>query len=421
MKTLQDIFDSQIQEQISFHKIGTRLIEKKCKEQGVTLAEDQLAAIEDKLRNLESNAITISFDEQQMSSFGLEQEGQPDTDFCIDLSDSENDLKELIERFIQGLSEAIPEVVTEMAEPVLGQLRTDAPSMLRDRRAQRLLFESNLASVWHKPLDLLEMFIAIALEVGEEFNGEFRATAAAEQDCVFEVLTRLHARACQIASEVLVLLESGHADGAHARWRSLHEIAVVGFFVKLHDNAVAERYLLHDGVESYKAAVQYQEHCSTLGYEPLSQEEFDEIKANYGSLINRFGTPYKSDYGWAASALGNKRPTFRDIEKEAGLDHLRPFYKLASHNVHANPKGVFFKLGLYPNSGNILLAGPSNTGLADPGHGTAISLGQITVALLTTRPNIDRLVACEVLMKLDPEIGKEFLAAQKSLENQEAA
>ncbi|MDY6966866.1 MAG: DUF5677 domain-containing protein [Halobacteriota archaeon] len=345
MKILQDIFDSQIQEQISFHQIVTRLIEKKCKEQGVTLAKDQLNAIEDKLRNLESDTITISFDEQQMSSSGIEQVGQHDIDFCIEMSDSENDLKELAERFIQGLS---------------------------------------------------------------------------EQDCVFEILTRLHARACQTASEVLVLLESGHADGAHARWRSLHEIAVVGFFVKLHGNAVAERYLLHDGVESYKAAVQYQEHCSTIGYEPLSQEEFDEIEANYRSLINRFGTSYKSDYGWAASALGKERPTFRDIEEEAGLDHLRPFYKLASHNVHANPKGVFFKHGLYPNSGDILLAGPSNTGLADPSHGTAISLGQITVALITIRPNIDRLVACEVLIKLGPEIGKEFLAAQKSLENQEA-
>jgi hypothetical protein len=260
------------------------------------------------------------------------------------------------------------------------------------------------------------MFIEIALEVGSDFNQEFRAEASAENDLVFEVLTRLHARACQIASEILALLKSGHADGAHARWRSLHEIAVVSFFIKSAGNDVAERYLLHNAIESYKAAKLYQQYCARLGYEPISAEELKDIESTYQYLVGRFGPAYKEEYGWAASALCKDKPTFRDIEQEVGLDHLRPFYKMASHNVHANPKGVFFKLGLYPTSEEILLAGPSNAGLADPGHGTAISLGQITVALLITRPNIDRLVVCGILMKLTDEIGEEFLAVQKSLE-----
>lgn len=94
---------------------------------------------------------------------------------------------------------------------------------------------------------------------------------------------------------------------------------------------------------------------------------------------------------------------------------------MVSQNVHANPKGVFFRLGLYPEGQDILLAGPSNTGLADPGHGTAISLGQITVALLSTRPNIDRLVICNILVRLMGEIGEEFLAVQRFLESGGAA
>ena len=306
--------------------------------------------------------------------------------------------------------------MARIAQPILEQLKRDAPSMLRNCRRERRSFESNLARAWRKPLDLLEMLLAIALEAGDEFNHEFRAAASEEQNYVFEVLTRLHARACQITSEILALLRSGYADGAHARWRSLHEIAVIGFFIKSSGNEVAERYLLHDAIESYKAARQYQEHCTRLGYESLSEEEFNEIESTYQHLISRFGPSYKGDYGWAAPVIGNDRPTFRDIEKKVELDHLRPSYRLASHNVHANPKGVFFKLGLYPGSQDILLAGPSNTGLADPGHGTAISLGQITVALLTTKPNIDRLVICDTLMRLEQEIGEELLETQKSLE-----
>ena len=105
----------------------------------------------------------------------------------------------------------------------------------------------------------------------------------------------MHARACQIASEVLVLLRSGHADGAHARWRSLHEIAVVSLFIKSAGNQIAERYLLHNTVESYKSAQLYQDYCKTLGYEPLSEQEFKEIESAYKHLVSKFGPAYKED------------------------------------------------------------------------------------------------------------------------------
>lgn len=421
MRILQEIFESQIQEHLSFHKVGTKLIQRRFEKLGTTLTEDQLAEIETKLRNLEGDAIIVNIDESQLPAFGLKLEQELGDGFQIDLSNSDDDLEELIDRFSQNLTEAIPEIVSEISEPILKRLKRNTPSMLKDRKRQRTSFESHLAKVWRKPLNLLEMLLVIALEAGDEFNQEFRAVASEEQDYIFEVLTHLHARACQIASEILVLLRSGHADGAHARWRSLHEIAVMGFFIKSSGNEIAERYLLHEAVESYKAARQYREHCNALGYEPLSEEEFNEIKSTYQHLISRFGPSYKGDYGWAAPVLGKERPTFRDIEEKVELDHLRPFYKLASHNVHANPKGVFFKLGLYPGNQDILLAGPSNTGLADPGHGAAISLGQITVALLTTKPNIDRLVVCDILMKLQQEIGEAFLATQKSLEEEGVA
>ena len=39
-----------------------------------------------------------------------------------------------------------------------------------------------------------------------------------------------------------------------------------------------------------------------------------------------------SDYGWASHHLGNPQPTFKDIERAAGIDHLRAHYRMASHN-----------------------------------------------------------------------------------------
>jgi len=416
MKTLQDVFESQTREQFSFDKIAARLVEKRLQALGITPTKAQLAELESTLRNVQSDAITLSIDESQLPRLDPKSEEAIKDGVSIDLGDSEQELDELVEEITKVIPEVMRQVVEEMSELTLKRLKRGATSMLKNRRSDSTSFEAHIARVWRKPLDLLEMFLEIALEAGSDFNEEFRPKASEEKDYVFEVLTRLHARACQIASEVLVLLKSGHADGAHARWRSLHEIAVVGFFIKSSGNEIAERYLLHDAIESYKAAQLYKQYCEALGYEPYSAQELAEIESTYCDLISRFGPDYREEYGWAAPAIRKQRPTFRDIEQEAGLDRLRPFYKMASHNVHANPKGIFFRLGLYPESQDTLLAGPSDTGLTDPGHGTAISLAQITLALLTTVPNIDRLVICSILDKLQDEIGEAFLSVQKSLE-----
>jgi hypothetical protein len=68
----------------------------------------------------------------------------------------------------------------------------------------------------------------------------------------------------------------------------------------------------------------------------------------------------------------------------------------------------------------MLLAGPSDLGLADPGHSTAISLSQITFTLLTMKPNIDRLVICQILGRLEDEVGEAFIAAHRALEGPES-
>jgi hypothetical protein len=88
---------------------------------------------------------------------------------------------------------------------------------------------------------------------------------------------------------------------------------------------------------------------------------------------------------------------------------------MASHNVHANPKGVFFKLGLLGET-DTLLAGPSNAGLADPGHATALSLVLISSLLLHLYPTLDNNIVMKVIQELGGEIGSALLSAHKKLE-----
>ena len=315
------------------------------------------------------------------------------------------------------LSEVITKASKESAVPILNTLKKNSPKMLMERRKELKLFRKRLNTKWKNPLDLLEILLVSSTEAGESFNSEHREEASKKRDFVFDVLVRLHGNACLIGNEIITLLQSGFPDGAHSRWRTTHEISVIGSFIKKHGNEVAERYLLHDTIESYKAMLIYKEYAEFLGYQPLSASEEENTRRTKRSLCERFGRKYSNNYGWASEALTKDNPNFSDIEKSVGLNHLRPFYKLASHHVHSNPKGILFKLGLFPLKHDVLLVGPSNYGLTDPAHGMAISLTQITASLLTLKTNINGILVLQTLLKLEQKIGDEFLKVQREIEN----
>lgn len=417
MGSLQNILEKRLQDSFSFPAVGVKLISKQFAKKGVVLSEKQVGELEKKLQDISSDSITfnIDLDDEQTKVLGVSN-GE---NIEIDIG-GENVIDDFFQEFIDNLEKSLPELIEELTTLILPGFMKDLPSILKAHRKDMKSFEKRLRYDWKKPFDLFETFLVLAFKAGNEFNNEFRKDKTEKENYVLEALTRLHARACQIAYEIQVLIKSGFADGAHARWRSLHEIAVVASFIKTHGNEVAERYLLHDNIESFKSASLYNKYYEILGDEPISQNEYDSIKAVRDELITRFGNAYKNNYGWAASALNKEDPNFCDIEENSGLDHLRPYYKLASHNVHANPKGVMFRLGLLGNTRNILLAGPSNYGFTDPAQGTAFSLGLVTVTLLTSRPTIDNLVVSNILLKLETQIGEQFFIIQKEIEDRDA-
>ena len=322
----------------------------------------------------------------------------------------DNDLESSVTDMIPGLS-------SDIASLILVRIKKDAASGLKRHRRDRKGFEKRLNERWKCPLDLLDLVIALTVEAGTEFNRKFRNEAVGSGDAVFEALTRLHARACQVSGEVLALLHAGFADGAHARWRSLHEMAVVASLIQDNGQELAERYLFHEKVQQYKLACEYEESWGRLNVEPLSKETLDSLKVQRDELIARFGEAFKGDYGWASSAIGSNHPTMSDIERHVQLGHMRPYYRMASDNVHPNSHGAYFRLGLHSSQqGEVLLAGPSNVGLANPGHSTAISLLQITTNLLATKSVFDCVVTMKILEELTNEVGEAFLKVHQELE-----
>ena len=322
------------------------------------------------------------------------------------------------EEIDRQLQAALPEATAKAAAHLLERLKARAGEMLSDRRRIGRGFLKRQREKWGKPLDQLFMVLEAAREAGEEYNQSFEGIAAAEQDFLFDALRRLHARACLVASEVLSLMEGGYASGAMARWRTLHEITVVGCFLREKGKHIAEKYLLHHVVDTLKAAEDFQKHCRTLGYEPFSAQELGRMQTDRDKLCQRFGKEYKEQWGWAAEALKPKAANFAEIEAAVSFDHYRPFFKLACHSNHAGSKGIQFDLGnaLNPLDSDIMLAGPSDAGLCDPGTCTAVSILQITTNLILYRnEKLTPLIIVQSLDLLTDEILESFASAEAEL------
>lgn len=331
----------------------------------------------------------------------------------LEIEFSEQDQQRL-DDLIAGLSAEVPGILQETLGPISGHVYGDMkkswPAYKRALNKDQSGFLRRLSQTWDEGLSLLEMLVTIAIEVGSE-TLEFESKQTTLDFCH----SRLHARACQIAQEAIVLMRSGFADGAMARWRTLHEVAVVMDFLRGHGEEVAERYVDHQVVESWKAAQLHKEKCARLGQAPFPDEELRSLEKEYDLTHRKYGKEFCKDYGWAAEALGGKPPNFAEIEKSIRLDHLRPYYKLASHNVHANPKGAFFRLGTLGDE--VLLAGPSNAGIADPGHSVAVSLHQATAFLVSMRPSYNHLVAIKIMELITDEIGAALLQSHRKVES----
>ncbi len=317
--------------------------------------------------------------------------------------------------FRRLMRKTIARVVQPSVILVMEGAAKDARRELAQDKDERIGFEARLQERWGEALGMLTLFRFWCLEAGIAFHERHEQT---EDDWVHAALTRLHARACLITAEILVLLRAGFASGAHARWRSAHEIDVVALLIAEHGQDIAERYLLHEVIESHRATADYQQHAVRLGYEPLTAQELADLETTKEALIARFGSAYSRPYGWAANALNNVDPKFGDIEAAVALDHLRPYYRMASYPTHAGPKAIAFDLGLNDDH-DVMLAGPSNAGLADPGHSIAITLLRATVSLLNRDPDMGDLVTMTFLQATCDAIGGAFLRADQALRDDE--
>jgi hypothetical protein len=409
---LDSLLYSTIQETLTPANLTLELIKKRFEEIGISLTATQTDHLKNVLKNRDIGRVSVNLNEEQAKR--LEATQGDDTTLRLDIPD----IDKLSEQLSEAIDTTVSGVLRLISESLLEGWKSQAEEVLGEQKSKRSKVSAEIHDVWAKALDLLDMLISVCMEEGARFNDFFRGQDSENNDYVFEALTRLHARGCQVGFEIVSLLAHGFADGAHARWRTLHELTVVAIFLSERGQVVAERYLQHASIIAYAEAEQYQKHCAALGYPSISSKELDELKATHDSLLKQYGGSFAGLYGWAADAIA--RPTFKKIEKCVSLDHLRPFYKLANLNVHADARGAIYRIGTPPWNDSLLLAGPSVFGLADPGQNTAVSINQLTAALLLTKPNLDRLAFLLATQMLVSEVFEAFIEARGEIENEDA-
>jgi hypothetical protein len=403
MDTLHDIFRKQCKKIVP--RLAVEVISKKMAQQGVQLSKRQKESIATRLA--ESWSVNLKFHNWKFWDQRR-----------VDLVLNKDDVDEIERQALAAtnrLEEIIWPLTEEISELLLDNLKQRSPKLLRKERQTKRSFVKQHLRLWGRPIDLLSIILGLSQEFGEDINYRLRQSSIIDKKHSIEALSRLHARACQVASEIIILLSAGFADGAMARWRTLHEIAVTAFFLSDHGEPAAERYINHEIVESYHAARQYERFHNALGEEPIPDDELARMGELYRRAIERYGKEFSERYGWAASFLSNPKPGFVDIEQAVNVDYLRPYFRMASYGVHATPKGAFFKLGLIPES-QFLLAGPSNFGLADPGRNCALTLAQVNSALLSLDCTFDSIVILKMISALSRQAADSFLTTQSKLE-----
>jgi hypothetical protein len=334
-----------------------------------------------------------------------------------------DETNETANKLIADVNVAIDKSVDENLATLLRKL----PKLYKQERADRVAFEARLMARWREGFDYFEAILDLAMQVGRTRVEIARLTAKSKHSPTHEVLIANHGRACLIAGEVRALLAAGYPSGAHARWRSLHELAVVSYFVKERGDGVAQRYIDHDFVERHRAACAYQEHVHQLGYEPYSEQELIAFEQNANKVIQKYGKAFAKPWGWAADELRPKPVNFSEIESAAGLSHMRPFYRMASaDSVHTTFKGSTWNMGLIDRPHPQVLTGASNYGFTDPAHGALISLHQCTALLI---PEFDQkyfenwfriMVTVKLMERLLEPAGDAFLKVQCQIESEEA-
>ncbi|MBX3566315.1 MAG: hypothetical protein KF730_17280 [Sphingomonas sp.] len=338
----------------------------------------------------------------------------------IDIEITSAEMEEMVTATWAFIDNDVPEItakiIDDSAKLLAKALHKDWPGQRAWQIETQTGFRTRLEARWGKAFDLLRMMYTIAYEIGGDVQQRARRSRARRNLVLRDTLIHLHVRACQVVAEILCLMENGFADGAMARWRTLHEIVIVASVIAEHGEELAERYRAHEAIEAKRALDRFLVSHTGLGLAPPSQADIRVTERRYQAMLVRYGDNFGAEYGWAAHHLQLKKPRFIDLEAAANKLAMRSYYVLASYNVHASAKGIAHRLGLIKGPGSPSgISGASNAGFIDPAQNAAFDLTAMTALLVQRGIRIDRAIELKALVVLRDKMAGALAKAQREL------
>lgn len=279
---------------------------------------------------------------------------------------------------------------------------SDLQAFIGSRRG----FEEWVYGWWSGGLDHLDVLWFRCRQETGVFHDHHQRRALRVGDHTFEALRELQARALRTSAEIASLLRSGHGEAAFARWRTLHEIAVVMEFLIGEDRGISSRYM------AYATSVPESLHLAEAADELQRKRTVPpELRAE---LVKRYGERFFEEYGWALPAFpeklqirpGKKKPPrvqFADLEARVEQSERRIHYGLASQQIHAGPFALASGIRVSPSGRPTLLTEPLGGDLLAAGVRTSETLLLATLCFLALRSDTRSVGARTLLNRLAAE------------------
>jgi hypothetical protein len=280
--------------------------------------------------------------------------------------------------------------------------------LFRDHQYMHGQLAANRTWLWGDALDGFGSFVCGNDGVMQEISKNLLKWRRGFERVRWSTMMRLHARGCQVAREIHVLLSAGYADGALARWRTLHEICSTAAFLMKADARVSQMYNDHADVATLRSMQLVAQRDAGKKRGQIAKRSIKAQEKHVDTLCKRWGTSFRRDYGWASSTLGKDKPTYLDIEQYADQSYARVQYKLASQQVHSHILALEMKFATSTDYQNHLLTGPTNYGIAVPARYTILTLMKFTLLIATKDADIDRMVVCKCLNRFGDKVIEQF-------------
>ncbi len=233
------------------------------------------------------------------------------------------------------------EMLRAAVEICVDKRHEDIPELIEADRLRCREVEAAIRAKWGEALWTLEALIVEA-ERALRLDWTILREHSEAWTPKSQVLTALIRRCCETSREILALIHAGLSLGAHARWRTLHELATTAHFIALNNEELAERFLAHRIVEETKderEMSKIRKSRATIEDTPPDPERLKSLEVQCQAVINKYGKDIKENWGWTASVLPKGQRHFGGIRQAVLADAA---LKGAHAAVHASAGAPFW-------------------------------------------------------------------------------